>query len=80
VRTTDASERALGYEPPIFVVIRFSRSVRAIGFRDRAFEQQLGHARYRGMRSTAADLRGPGAVSRSAIFSTARRAFEPGMA
>ena len=43
VRSVDAIERARGYESPIFVDIRYSRSVRAIGFRDHAFEKLLGH-------------------------------------
>jgi len=51
VRSVDEVERARRYKPPVFVDIRMSRSVRAIGFRDRAFEKLLGHARYRWMRS-----------------------------
>jgi hypothetical protein len=51
VRSVDAIERERGYEPPLFIDIRYSRSVRAIGFRDHAFEALLGHARYRWMRS-----------------------------
>jgi len=51
VRSVDAVERERGREAPIFVDIRYSRSVRAIGFRDHAFESMLGHKRYRWMRS-----------------------------
>jgi hypothetical protein len=51
VRSVDDVEGARGHEPPIFVDVRFSRSVRAIGFRDHAFERLLGHTRYRWMRS-----------------------------
>jgi hypothetical protein len=51
VRSMDAVEEDRGFEAPIFVDVRFSRSVRAIGFRDHAFEELLGHARYRWMRS-----------------------------
>jgi hypothetical protein len=48
---TDAVEAARGYEPPYFVDARMSRSVRAAGFRDSAFEDTVGNARYRWMRS-----------------------------
>ncbi|HMJ14857.1 MAG TPA: hypothetical protein VK524_25770 [Polyangiaceae bacterium] len=51
VRSVDAIERWRGYEPPLFIDIRYSRSVRAIGFRDHAFEELMGHTRYRWMRS-----------------------------
>jgi hypothetical protein len=51
VSAVDEVERGRGFEPPLFVDIRYSRAVRAIGFRDRAFEEQLGHARYRWMKS-----------------------------
>jgi urease gamma subunit len=51
VQSIDAVEEARGHASPMFVDIRFSRSVRAAGFRDRAFENLLGHARYRWMRS-----------------------------
>jgi hypothetical protein len=51
VRSVDAIERERGHEPPLFIDIRYSRSVRAKGFRDHAFEEQMGHARYRWMRS-----------------------------
>lgn len=51
VRCVDALERQDSYEPPMFVDIHYSRSVRAIGFRDQAFEKLLGHKRYRWMRS-----------------------------
>jgi len=47
VKATDAVEAARGYKPPMFVDIRLSRSVRAPGFRDRAFEELLGSDRYR---------------------------------
>lgn len=49
-RTVDAIERARGMRPPIFVDIRYSRSVRAPGFRDDAFEKLLGSGRYRWFR------------------------------
>jgi len=47
VGTVDAVERARGKRPPIFVDIRFSRSVRALGFRDSAFQEMVGKSRYR---------------------------------
>jgi hypothetical protein len=50
VRTVDAVERARGKRPPIFVDIRFSRSVRALGFRDSAFQEMVGESRYRWLR------------------------------
>jgi hypothetical protein len=51
VAIVDATERQAGFEPPIFADIRYSRSVRAAGFRDKAFADQLGHVRYRWLRS-----------------------------
>jgi hypothetical protein len=50
VEAVDAVERRRGFQPPIFVDTRISRSVRAAGFRDSAFEQMLGPERYRWMR------------------------------
>jgi hypothetical protein len=50
VRTVDAVERARGKRPPIFADIRFSRSVRALGFRDAAFQETVGKSRYRWLR------------------------------
>lgn len=47
LRAFDAVERARGFEPPVFVDVRARRQVRAIGFRDDAFEHRLGRARYR---------------------------------
>jgi hypothetical protein len=49
VRTVDAVERARGKRPPIFVDIRKSRSVRALGFRDAAFQEMVGKPRYQWM-------------------------------
>jgi hypothetical protein len=46
VKAVDALERARGSKPPLFVDIRLSRSVRAPGFRDHAFEKLLGPKRY----------------------------------
>jgi hypothetical protein len=34
VRAVDAVERSRGMRPPVFADVRFSRSVRAVGFRD----------------------------------------------
>ena len=51
VRILEAVERARGFEPPILVDIRFSRTVRSIGFRDDAVEQLLGFERYRWFRT-----------------------------
>src|ERR1017187_2039954 len=41
IRAVDATERERGFKPPVFFDIRASRSVRARGFRDDAFEQLL---------------------------------------
>jgi hypothetical protein len=51
VVAADAVERARGFGPPIFVDIRLSRSVRAEGFRDDAFERLVGFDGYRWMRT-----------------------------
>jgi hypothetical protein len=50
VRAVDAIERARRMRPPLFVDVRFSRSVRALGFRDSAFEETVGKSRYRWLR------------------------------
>lgn len=50
LRVTEAAERQRGFEPPVFVDARFSRSVRAAGFRDRAFEKALPAGRYQWMK------------------------------
>ncbi len=46
VQAVDRVEQDRGFEPPLFVDIRISRSVRAIGFRDTAFENAVGYDRY----------------------------------
>jgi hypothetical protein len=51
VHSVDLAEAARGYAPPVFVDVRIRRLVRAVGFRDRAFERLLGHQRYRWMPS-----------------------------
>lgn len=47
----DAVEQARGFEPPYFVDLRMSRSVRAEGFKQKAFEKVVGRDRYQWMRS-----------------------------
>jgi hypothetical protein len=42
VELVDAVETGRGFEPPVFVDVRLRRQVRAVGFRDRAFERLLG--------------------------------------
>jgi hypothetical protein len=42
VEGVNEAEALRGYEPPLWVDIRISRSVRAAGFRDSAFEKLLG--------------------------------------
>src|SRR2546423_132991 len=46
VQGVDAVEAERGFGPPVFVDIRISRAVRAVGFRDKAFQQLLGDDRY----------------------------------
>ena len=42
VKMVDAVEASRGFGPPLFVDVRLKRVVRAIGFRERAFEKLLG--------------------------------------
>jgi hypothetical protein len=49
LRAFGAVEQSRGFEPPVFVDVRARRQVRAIGFREDAFERQAGRARYRWM-------------------------------
>lgn len=46
VQAVDAVENARGFDAPVFVDVRISRSVRAPGFREKAFEKLLGPDRY----------------------------------
>lgn len=50
VQVVDATERKKGFKPPVFFDIRYSRSVRAQGFRGDAFERLLPKGRYRWFR------------------------------
>src|SRR5262245_13687400 len=50
VGAVDAVERSRGKRPPIFADIRLSRSVRAPGFRDAAFQEATGKNRYHWLR------------------------------
>lgn len=47
VAAVDAVEASRGWGPPVFVDIRASRKVRAVGFRENAFEKRFGADRYR---------------------------------
>src|SRR5579883_3229098 len=47
----DAVEQERGFDPPLFVDLRISRSVRAEGFRENAFEKAVGRGRYQWMPS-----------------------------
>lgn len=51
VRLVDAVEAARGFAPPIFVDVRLSRAVRAIGFRHDVLARLLGFERYRWFRT-----------------------------
>jgi hypothetical protein len=46
VKAMDAVEKSRGFDPPLFVDIRISRSVRAKGFNGTAFEKIVGQDRY----------------------------------
>jgi len=46
VQAVDAIEKSRGFDPPVFVDVRISRSVRAPGFREKTFEKLLGPDRY----------------------------------
>lgn len=46
VESVDVVEKSRGFEPPVFVDVRFRRSVRAAGFREAAFQQVTGPDRY----------------------------------
>jgi len=46
IEAVDTAEHSRGWEAPVFVDIRISRSVRAPGFRDNAFGDALGSSRY----------------------------------
>ncbi len=46
LKASSAVERARGFARPMFVDLRISRSVRAAGFRDSAFEKLAGSGRY----------------------------------
>jgi hypothetical protein len=51
VEAFDTVEAALGFAPPVFVDVRINRSVRAVGFREKAFERTVGSERYRWMKA-----------------------------
>jgi hypothetical protein len=51
VRLVDAVEQSRGFRPPRFADIRISRSVRAPGFNGNRFEDVVGEARYRWLKS-----------------------------
>jgi hypothetical protein len=60
VEAFDAAEAQRGYEPPVFVDVRFRQQVRAVGFRGDAFEKLLGKGRHvwlRGLGNKALDAR-----------------------
>jgi len=46
VRAVNAVERERKFEPPLFVDIRIQRGARAVGFREKAFEAEVGFDRY----------------------------------
>jgi hypothetical protein len=49
LRAFTAVEQSRGFEPPVFVDVRARRQVRAVGFREDAFERLAGRARHRWM-------------------------------
>src|SRR5215470_12671696 len=60
VRAFDAAEALRGFAAPVFVDVRARRNVRAVGFREDAFERAIGRVRQRWMSGlgNAAVLRG----------------------
>jgi hypothetical protein len=46
IRAVDAHEKTRGFQPPLFIDIRFHRSVKAANFQDRTFERIVGPERY----------------------------------
>lgn len=46
LHATQTAELTRGFQPPVFVDIRFRRAVRAEGFKEKAFEKILGTDRY----------------------------------
>jgi len=85
VKAVDDVERARGFEPPLWVDVRISRKVRALGFRERAFERRVGPGRYLWLRdlgnekvldhSGGVKIRNPDAVAEllAAALATRRR-------
>lgn len=63
---TEAAERARGFAPPVFVDVRYRRSVRAAGFRDRAFEQAVPEGRHHWLRGLGNEAIGEGGEMRLA--------------
>jgi len=51
IRAVDAVEESREFEPPVFVDVRLSRSVRAPGFNGNSFEKKLGLDRHYWMKS-----------------------------
>jgi hypothetical protein len=51
VQMVSAVEQDRGYKPALFVDIRFSRTVRAVGFRQKAFGETCGESHYVWMKS-----------------------------
>jgi hypothetical protein len=49
LRAFTAVEQSRGFEPPVFVDVRARRQVRAVGFREDAFERLVGRSRHRWM-------------------------------
>lgn len=75
VEAVDAVETARGFAPPLFVDIRISRSVRAVGFTGNAFanlvgpgryshEPDLGNLRIKSKTGPRIQIRNPGAAER----------------
>src|SRR4051812_37741003 len=51
IKAVDNVEEARDRAPPLFIDIRWSRNVRANGFRGNAFEKTVGARRYRWMKA-----------------------------
>ncbi len=74
VSVVDEIERARQRKPPLFVDIRWSRSVRATGFSGNAFEKTVGSNRYKWMKELG--NRNIGSSSRRARIADPRAAEE----
>lgn len=79
VAAIDSIEQQRGFQPPIFVDVRFQRSGRAPGFKGDAFEELLGWRRYRWMPTLGNSSIGTGKAARIASPAAAHQLLELAM-